>query len=192
MTMKHPGARTGTVSAREDARHGDGRFGEQSRAETGVTLSPGTPDVADVADDEAGRSAVGPAAHVRPTAPRLSAQPGTCSQCKRRRDVFPAQRYGGGNYRRPHRYYRSSVCAECAVDHLRAAVGREGNAYGLLIRAMEEIAASLGTDEANDLVDRHRQLREHRTAAREAARAEYARAATATTVVAARPLRAGR
>lgn len=28
--------------------------------------------------------------------------------------MFPASRFGGGTYRRPGRYYASSICEECA------------------------------------------------------------------------------
>jgi hypothetical protein len=44
----------------------------------------------------------------------LHSEPGTCRNCGRRRDVFSAQRHGGGNYRRPGRLYSSSICMECA------------------------------------------------------------------------------
>lgn len=40
---------------------------------------------------------------------------GKCSECKRRRLVGSAQRYGGGDYRRPSRWYHTSICEECAT-----------------------------------------------------------------------------
>lgn len=52
-------------------------------------------------------------AYVRP-APR--AWPGRCRRCNRKRDVYPVQRHGGGTYRRPGRFYSSSICAECVVE----------------------------------------------------------------------------
>lgn len=48
-----------------------------------------------------------------PAPPR--AWPGKCRSCNRRRDVFRAQRKGGGDYRRGHRWYHSSICAECVI-----------------------------------------------------------------------------
>lgn len=44
---------------------------------------------------------------------------GTCRHCMRRRHVYSVQRYGGGNYRRPPRWYRSSICTECAAELLK-------------------------------------------------------------------------
>lgn len=39
-----------------------------------------------------------------------------CRYCMRARDVvYPIGRFGGGTYRRAGRYYRSSICGECAV-----------------------------------------------------------------------------
>ena len=43
---------------------------------------------------------------------------GTCRNCGKRREVRSARRFGGGNYRRPGRYYSSSICQECAHDLL--------------------------------------------------------------------------
>lgn len=46
-------------------------------------------------------------------------RPPRCTECKRRRDdVISAQRLGGGSYRRPHRWYRTTVCRECASGAL--------------------------------------------------------------------------
>jgi hypothetical protein len=40
-----------------------------------------------------------------------------CRRCERRReDVHPCRRKGGGNYRRPHRWYSSSLCVPCARE----------------------------------------------------------------------------
>lgn len=44
----------------------------------------------------------------------MIANPGTCRNCKRRRPVYPAQRFGGGSYKRGGRWYWSSLCGECA------------------------------------------------------------------------------
>lgn len=52
--------------------------------------------------------------HYAPTA-----HPGTCAHCKRRREVYSCQRFGGGSYRRGGRYYRSSICGDCAVSLIR-------------------------------------------------------------------------
>ena len=43
---------------------------------------------------------------------------GRCSECKRRREVGRAQRFAGGSYKCPGRYYWTSVCEECATDAL--------------------------------------------------------------------------
>jgi uncharacterized protein YlaI len=37
----------------------------------------------------------------------------TCRNCRRRRDCQTAQRFGGGNYRRPPRYTWANICDEC-------------------------------------------------------------------------------
>ena len=39
---------------------------------------------------------------------------GKCRNCLRRRETFTASRFGGGNYRRPGRFYSSQLCLECA------------------------------------------------------------------------------
>lgn len=43
---------------------------------------------------------------------------GRCRQCNKRRETYPARRAGGGNYRRPHRNIRSSICLSCATELL--------------------------------------------------------------------------
>lgn len=44
-----------------------------------------------------------------------------CRHCDRIRPTRTAQRFGGGNYRRPGRWYNSAICQECAGRLLRAA-----------------------------------------------------------------------
>ena len=56
------------------------------------------------------------AAGMRREAP--STHEGRCTECGRRRDVISASRLGGGNYRRPSRWYSTSVCLECAGSAL--------------------------------------------------------------------------
>lgn len=47
---------------------------------------------------------------------------GVCRQCEtRKHDLVTASRTGGGNYRRPPRQYRSSICLTCARDLLERA-----------------------------------------------------------------------
>lgn len=44
---------------------------------------------------------------------RVLAYPGQCRNCMKKRPVVSIQRYGGGTYRRPGRWYRTSICREC-------------------------------------------------------------------------------
>lgn len=62
---------------------------------------------------------------------------GTCTYCKRRRDVavlHPISRYGGGNYRRAGRWYRGSICGECAqslIPHISFRSARDSDGWEL-------------------------------------------------------------
>ncbi len=52
-------------------------------------------------------------------------RPGRCNQCERfSKQLLYANRYGGGNYRRSGRYYRSSICKPCAERLVANAVGQ--------------------------------------------------------------------
>lgn len=44
----------------------------------------------------------------------MTPRPGVCRRCMKRRPVYPAQRMGGGSYKRGGRFYRSSLCGDCA------------------------------------------------------------------------------
>lgn len=44
-----------------------------------------------------------------------------CRRCNRVRETATASRYGGGNYRRAGRWYRSQICLECASRLLETA-----------------------------------------------------------------------
>jgi hypothetical protein len=40
---------------------------------------------------------------------------GKCNECGKHREVRTASHFGGGSYKRPGRWYRSSICEECAL-----------------------------------------------------------------------------
>ncbi|BDZ52321.1 hypothetical protein GCM10025867_45620 (plasmid) [Frondihabitans sucicola] len=41
---------------------------------------------------------------------------GKCNRCELRKDVLLASHFGGGSFRRPGRFYRSSICEDCAIE----------------------------------------------------------------------------
>lgn len=47
-----------------------------------------------------------------------TAYPGRCRACEKRRDVFSTTRLAGGTYRRPPRWYNSSICGPCATGFI--------------------------------------------------------------------------
>lgn len=48
----------------------------------------------------------------------LTSSEGRCSYCRRKCEVFPIRRSGGGSYNRASRTYRSSICGKCCLDLL--------------------------------------------------------------------------
>lgn len=109
---------------------------------------------------------------------------GTCSYCKKRRDVFGISRQGGATYRRGGRSYHSSICGDCAVTCLSYApfhAGATASSYSIfgLVRIVERI----DSDEARAALTRYADGVAERKAAdaERKARWEAQKAATETT-----------
>lgn len=69
----------------------------------------------------------------------MAGRDGTCTYCKRRRQVHSIGRTGGGTYRRGSRRYWSSICTDCAASLLKYAGTHAG------ATASRYDAATLGT-----------------------------------------------
>lgn len=82
----------------------------------------------------------------------MSAYPGQCRDCRRRRDVFSIQRKGAGAYNRGQRWYSSSMCGECAVAGLAYASPGVQTSSSWSVLGLERIVASLGTVEAAEVL----------------------------------------
>lgn len=67
--------------------------------------------------------------------------PGTCRYCLRRREVVGIQRKGGGSYRRPPRWYRSSICQRCVEDLLRYAGETTRTVSGYSVSSLRDALA---------------------------------------------------
>lgn len=103
---------------------------------------------------------------------RRRASRGTCRHCMRRRDVFSVGRSGGGTYRRGGRNYSSSICAGCALGLLAWAGGSSGSVSRFDRHDLERIVASLGTDEAAEVLTAYRERRDRVRWSRERRAAE--------------------
>lgn len=81
----------------------------------------------------------------------VTASPGTCRECNRKRDVYSASRRGGGSYNRAPRRYVSSICGECATSLLDGATP-DHDPQGWDATHLDDIVASVDTDEARRVV----------------------------------------
>lgn len=104
----------------------------------------------------------------------------TCRDCMRRREVYSISRSGGGNYRRGGRDYRSSICAECAIEHVRT-LGAHGGASSSRFSGigLVRIVESLDTPEAVQVAAEYRARVAERKAQQEKWRAEAEAASAA-------------
>jgi hypothetical protein len=107
-----------------------------------------------------------------------STHPGTCSWCKRRREVTAISRQGGGSYNRAPRQYRSSICDGCAVSLLpRAGVHAGAKSNGYSVRTLVDIAQRAAPELAAEWVVRKAEYDAQNAERREASRAAMRQAA---------------
>jgi hypothetical protein len=86
-------------------------------------------------------------AEVRP----LAHWPGKCTYCEKRREVYAAQRKGGGNYRRAGRWYSTSLCGECAVYLLEFMTPGHQLVSRLGVSGVKAIAAAYLQEQSNKI-----------------------------------------
>jgi hypothetical protein len=98
---------------------------------------------------------------------RALPHPGQCRRCERRRGVYSCSRKGAGSYNRGQRSYRSSLCAECALDLLPYYQPGSLSVSSWDGMGVERIVASLGTLEAAEVLGAYRERRDRRAWARE-------------------------
>lgn len=101
-----------------------------------------------------------------------TSHPGTCRHCLLRREVFSIQKQGGGSYKRRSRWYRSSICGQCAVALLAYAGTHAGaSQHGFGASSLLDIVEVVDPEAAA----RYRARRDEARAAEEARRAEARR-----------------